>query len=971
MKDGIAKGPFVSFHEWLRNSRSAIMTVSLLLAALPLVVFLLAAHEMFIHQSMRGVTTRSKQAATVVGEAIEKQLTEDTDTLRSFGAQPATIKAWRSGSIEEIARMLEQAPALEPKATLLEAFSPDGKLLACYPKICDGGREDFPASSVYKHSADDWQPHVSAAFQAPFSKSWLFAIVVPLTDSAGKRFGILVADEAVDSIVNEIRLTQSTTQISLVDQLGNVFSKRGGMAPLERSAPQVNKDSDLRGSLFQALGTSRTAFIDGQAPISTTGWAVRIRVPVSAVRSDAWQHERGLSYLALLIMGLALAAGSFIASVYKQLRDAEQLTAVVIEQAHDAFISINEDGVITEWNREAESTFGWTRAEALGRELDQMILPESMRERHRLGIAHFLSSGESALFNRRLELSALHRDGQEFPVEVSISPIRLGSHYIFAAFLRDITEQKHTQVRMEAHSRELESRNQEIEHANKMKSRFLAAMSHELRTPLNAVLGFASLLHEDSGLTEKQKRWLGHIRNGGKHLLQLINELLDLSKIEAGKLELTRTPLSPGALLQEVTADIEPLLLSKNIHFSSRLEPGIILDVDRIRFKQILYNLLSNAVKFTPESGEVSVDIERLGDYALVKVHDTGVGIAPEQHESIFEEFKQIIDSDSEVRNGTGLGLAITKKLVEQHGGQIKVESELGRGSRFSFTLPLAKADSLLIEHTEVSAGPEPTQSSSPVILIIDDDPVATELLSQIVRSAGYRVETAHSEQEAIHKANQPNIAAITLDILFPAGNGFTTLELLKRRPEIASIPVIIVSVVDQKRVGFALGAAEYLLKPVSQSALKEALCKHVPIPTSLRPVILLVDDDPAALELTQSILQSSSYDVIAASSGEDALAILSQRTINVILLDLMMPGMDGFELASRIRANEKLQHIPLFILTSQELTFQERKRLTQHAEKILSKTDAWGQQLLQEINRLVEGRRVPGMETFENNSCG
>ena len=966
MKAGKARARFIPFIEWLRNSRSAIMTVSLLLAALPLLVFLMAAHEMFIHQSMRGVTTRSKQAATVVGEAIAKQLTENTDTLRSFGTQPVTTNAWRDGSIGEIAGRLQQAPALEPKAVLLGAFSPDGKLLTCYPKICAGGREEFPAIRT-----DDRQPYVSAAFQAPFSKSWLFAIVVPLTDSAGKRFGILVADEAVDSIVNEIRMTQRTTQISLIDQAGNVFSKHDGAVTLERPSPQVNKNSGLREFLFQTLGMSRARFIDGHAPISTTGWTVEIRVPVSTVRSDSWQYERGLSYLALLIVGLALAAGSFIASVYKQLRNAEQLTAVIIEQAHDAFISMNEDGVITQWNREAEATFGWTRAEALGRELDQMILPESMRERHRLGIAHFLSTGEGAFLNRRLELSALHRDGQEFPVEVSISPIHLGSHFIFAAFLRDITEQKQAQAQTEAHHRELESRNQEIEHANKMKSRFLAAMSHELRTPLNAVLGFASLLQEDSGLTAKQKRWVGHIRNGGNHLLQLINELLDLSKIEAGKLELTRTPLSPGDLLQEVTADIEPLLLSKNIRFSSRLEPGIILDVDRIRFKQILYNLLSNAVKFTPEGGEVSVDIERLGHCALVKVQDNGAGIAPEQHESIFEEFKQIIDSESEVRNGTGLGLAITKKLVEQHGGQIKVESELGRGSCFSFTLPLAKADSLPVEQTGISAGPEPTQSSSPIVLIIDDDPVATELLSQIVRSAGYRVETAHSEEEAIHKANQPNVAAITLDILFPAGNGFTTLELLKRRPEIASIPVIIVSVVDQKRVGFALGAAEYLLKPVSQSALKEALCKHVPIRTSFRPVILIVDDDPAALELTQSILRSSSYDVIAASSGEAALAILSQRAINVILLDLMMPGMDGFELASRIQEDERLQHIPLFILTSQELTFQERKRLAQHAEKILSKTDAWGQQLLQEINRLVDGRRVPGLVTFENNSRG
>ena len=801
-------------------------------------MFLLAAHVLFIRQSMRTDSTRSMQSAAVIGQALGTQLAQDTDLLGSFANRPAVIDAWRHLNSEAIGKELREAPSLQPKFPRLVAFSTDGKLLACYPATCDLGPEGLAANSWYQHVARARQPYITAVSHASPSDPWSYAIAVPVSDSNGRRIGILAAYEALDSLTNQIRLVQSTTRIFLVDQTGDVFAKTGSTVTRVDgfSIPYQRPDLNSRPGGVKERGTGAPQFLQGYADISPSGWKVVVQVPVSVVRSDAWQYERGLSYLALLVVLLALVGGGFIASVYKQLGDAERLMDVIIDQAYDAFIATTEEGVITRWNQQAESPFGWTSAEARGRTIYDLILPEPLGQQYRSEMERFQSTGESGLFRQRLEFSLLGRNGCQFPVEVSITPIRQGRHHLCAVFLRDITQQKQNQAQLEAHNRELDLRNREVENANRMKTRFLAAMSHELRTPLNAILGFADLLQDDVAWSKKQQRWLGHIQNGGRHLLQLINDLLDFSKIEAGKLDLFREPLRPEALIPEIVAELQPLLTSKTIRLTTSLAPGIVLYADRIRFKQILYNLLSNAVKFTPAGGEISIDLRRLENTALVEVQDNGVGIPREQQESIFEEFKQITDSESEVRNGTGLGLAITKKLVEQHGGQVGVESEVGRGSRFSFTIPLADSAPRTIAEPGMARDGESARSQTALILVIDDDRHAAELLSHTIESAGYRVETAASEEDALQKATQQEVAAITLDILLPGGSGFSILNRLKLQPETASIPVIIVSVVDQKPVGFAMGAAEYFLKPVSPSALTEALRRHIRAPFASLP---------------------------------------------------------------------------------------------------------------------------------------
>src|ERR1700730_15541387 len=428
-------------------------------------------------------------------------------------------------------------------------------------------------------------------------------------------------------------------------------------------------------------------------------------------------------------------------------------------------------------------------------------------------------------------------------------------------------------------NKELDLRNREVERATQMKSKFLASMSHELRTPLNAIVGFSDLLAEGTPgpLNDKQKRFVNHIKQGSTHLLQLINDIQDLSKIEAGQLELRSEEFLVKDALPEVLSTIHPLAMAKNIRVEQKVESKSLVKSDRVRFKQILYNLLSNAVKFTPKDGLISIECIDVRDFVCVSITDTGIGIRPEDQKVVFEEFRQVEGTTDSTHQGTGLGLAITKRLVEQQGGRISLESELGKGREFSFTL-------LAVEPTsEVHSAEEPTKALvtassgrlTPLVLIVDDEVPARELLASYLEPE-YRVVMAESGAEAVKKAQQLQPDAITLDVLMPGSNGFETLAALRKRPETANIPIIILSIVDQKQVGFALGAADYLIKPVRKPALLEAIRRHVPSPADDDSSILLVDDDPKALELLEEALRSAGYETQAVHSGTRALEVLA-----------------------------------------------------------------------------------------------
>jgi len=931
----------------------------------------------------------------------------------------------------------------------------------------------------------------------------------------------------------------------------------------------------------------------------------------------------GITIATFMVLGLAVLT-SVVDRRFSVLESSEERLRLIINTALDAVATMNAEGLITNWNSEAERTFGWSSQEALGRRLSEIIIPHRFREEHERGLQRFLDTGEAKMLRQRTETTLLHRDGHEFPVEMVTSPVRFGGQWIFSSFIRDITARKqaeeasrekdeqlrllvdgvkdyaifmldpegrvaswnqgaerikgysapeivghhfscfyppedlrngkpehelqaavteghyeeegwrirkdgsrfwahvvitavrdetgklrgfskvtrdvtehmraeellreseqrltlastsgevgvwdlyltadqawhslqHDRIfgyesllpnwgaavfldhvlpedrelvkqrfevafqngrlefecriiradqamrwisakgevlrneqgqpirmmgvvtdvtertraeaekrefvnRLAASNQELELRNREVERVTKLKSKFLASMSHELRTPLNAIVGFSDLLAEGTpgNLNDKQKRFVNHIKQGSAHLLQLINDILDLSKIEAGQLELRCEGFQIKDALPEVLSIIRPLAMAKNIQIEQTMENDQHVYADRIRFKQILYNLLSNAVKFTPKAGRIDIDCHGDDNSVCISVTDTGVGIRAEDQAVIFEEFRQVEGPAGATHEGTGLGLAITKRLVEQQGGRISLESEFGKGSRFTFTLP---AGSRGAETSLVNEPPSPSivigeGRGKPLILVVDDEVTARELLASYL-CPGYRIAMAESGEEAVKQARHLRPDAVTLDVMMPGGNGFETLAALKKAPETANIPIIIVSIVDQKQVGFALGAVDYLIKPVRKPELLDAIRKYVLPQSDEDEAILLVDDDPGTLELLEETLRSAGYETESVRSGARALEVLSSKLVSAVLLDLLMPGMDGFEVIRHVRQEPTLRELPIFVMTAKSLTRDDMTVLTRETQALFHKNGSWQQQLMVEVGRVLQGRKL------------
>jgi PAS domain S-box-containing protein len=562
------------------------------------------------------------------------------------------------------------------------------------------------------------------------------------------------------------------------------------------------------------------------------------------------------------------------------------------------------------------------------------------------------------------------KDGSLMPVEITSSSFEYAGKAARFVIAVDVTERKQSEKerqefteRLAIANRELEVRNREVERATRMKSKFLASMSHELRTPLNAIVGFSDLLADQTPgqLNPKQQRFVNHIKTGSVHLLQLINDILDLSKIEAGLIEFHCQDFLVADTLPEVLSTIRPLAMAKSIRVQERIETKRAVYADRIRFKQILYNLLSNAVKFTPKNGQIDIHCYDDGAAIALSVTDTGIGIRPEDQTLVFEEFRQVDGTPGEIQEGTGLGLAITKRLVEQQGGTIRLESDLGKGCRFTFTLP--PGVSIVEKDSATSAMPvctaqekEKEGSHKPLILIVDDESSARELLASYLETE-YRVALADSGAEAVTKARELLPDAITLDVLMKGATGFDCLVGLRASPETRDIPVIIVSILDQQKVGFALGAADYLIKPINKSALLEAIRRHVMPQTDCTASILLVDDDVKTLELVGETLHSAGYTTQSVQNGKQALEVLRTKKVEAVLLDIMMPDMDGFQVIHHVRSEHALRNLPIIVMTGKTLNRGEVELLNRDTQAFFQKAGSWQQQLANEVRRILQRR--------------
>ncbi|HEX2520617.1 MAG TPA: response regulator, partial [Terriglobia bacterium] len=483
----------------------------------------------------------------------------------------------------------------------------------------------------------------------------------------------------------------------------------------------------------------------------------------------------------------------------------------------------------------------------------------------------------------------------------------------------------------------LQEMNLQLEIANRHKSEFLANMSHELRTPLNAVIGFSEVLLEQmfGALNAKQAEYLDDILSSGKYLLSLINDILDLSKIEAGKLDLELGVVALRPLLEGSLVMVKERALAHGIALSLDMSNDLDTIIgDERKIKQILFNLLSNAVKFTPDKGQVGIKVTRAGDMVQIAVWDTGVGIALEDQQRIFEEFQQVGQGLTGKTEGTGLGLTLTKKFVELHGGTVWVESALGHGSTFTFTLPIdatSKPTSLATVLAEATQQQNAATSyTGAMVLIIEDDPKSVDLLRIYLTEAGYAVEVAQDGAEGLEKVKRLAPDVVILDVLLPKVDGWAFLSQVKSDPATKDIPVIIVSIVDQKGKGFALGAADYLIKPINKEELLRKLAAFSLVSkVRTTPVkILTIDDDPRAIEMLAAVLEPEGFHVFRASGGAEGIALAEAERPDLIILDLLMPGMNGFEVLDYLRKSPVTKRMPIILFTVKQLTAEEKRRI-------------------------------------------
>jgi PAS domain S-box-containing protein len=570
-----------------------------------------------------------------------------------------------------------------------------------------------------------------------------------------------------------------------------------------------------------------------------------------------------------------------------QVAASDTRSRMILDTAHDAFIGMNAAGRIVNWNAQAEQVFGWTAADAIGRNLADTIIPAAFREAHNKGMQRFLATGEAPVVNRRLELRGLHKDGHEFPIEITITlPMKRDEDYFFGAFLRDISDRiQRDEV--------LRTAKDAAEAATRAKSEFLANMSHELRTPLNGVIGYSQLLQRDRALTTHQREAVDAIAKCGTHLLDLINDVLDLSKIEAGRVDIEQSATDLPQLVADLRYVIGETAKRKGLTLDMTVDPElparVVLDGRHVR--QILLNLLGNAIKFTQQGG-VSLTIDAVGEDlssgALAKedairfvVSDTGPGIAPEELTKIFDAFTQT--TAGAAAGGTGLGLTISRHLLDIMGAELNVESSVGQGSRFFFTLPLVADSDEMVEradgrpslHARLAPGQQVTA------LVVDDNTVSRRILASLLESAGLQVITATGGLEAIAltKEHQPNI--VFMDVKMADLDGFSATRRLAADAKTKHIPVIAVTASalgDTRTAAREAGCVAYLPKPVRAEALFASLATHLML-TFEWDTATEAPQDAIAIETRHAPLAARLRDAVAIGAVTDLHALAGALT--------------------------------------------------------------------------------------------
>jgi PAS domain S-box-containing protein len=808
---------------------------------------------------------------------------------------------------------------------------------------------------------------------------------------------LLKAGALQRAIFNSANFSSIATDAKGVIQIFNVGAERmlgyeaaevvNTITPADISDPQ-----ELIARAFSLSGELGTQITPGfEALVFKASRGIEDIYELTYIRKDGSRFPAVVSVTALrdaqdLIIGYLLIGTDNTARkqieeermrLDQRLRDQHFYTRSLIESNIDALITTDPRGIITDVNKQTEKLTGSTRDELIGAPFKNYFTDSARAE---AGINRVLNEGKITDY----ELTARNRDGVLTVVSYNATTFHDRDRVLQGVFAaaRDVTQ-------LRRFEQTLQQKNAELEDASRMKSEFLANMSHELRTPMNAIIGFSEVLRDGlvGELSDDQRGFIGDIFTSGKHLLSLINDILDLSKVEAGKMLLDLEPVQVRTLFSNSLAIIREKAAVRQIRVEmDDAEHLGAVRVDSRKVTQILYNLLSNAVKFTNDGGQVTVRAVRVdrsdvghvnpkvssrnfplaesdfGEFLKITVTDDGIGITSEGLERLFQPFSQIDSGLSRRFEGTGLGLAMVKLLAELHGGVVAVESTVGEGSCFTIWLPLRTAEDGMPKI------PGPYSSTRPdflpgvrTALVVEDDLKSAELIRVQLEAEGFQVLHAASAEGALTLALQQPLALITLDIMLPNMDGWEFLGLLKEHTALRRIPVVIISIVAERNKGFALGAAAVIEKPISRQELYESLVDLGLFPvnpgTSLK--VLIVDDDPKAVELVAVRMLGLANTVLRAYGGREAIEIARQEMPDLIVLDLMMPDVNGFDVVVALNEQADTARIPVLVVTAKRITPDDRLKLDGYVSSIVEKADYDRERFAAEVKRAMSGRRT------------
>ncbi|RZD16166.1 MAG: response regulator [Candidatus Acididesulfobacter guangdongensis] len=737
-------------------------------------------------------------------------------------------------------------------------------------------------------------------------------------------------------------------------------------------------------------------------------------------------------------------------SIINQLRNQKDYFKNILDDSFDMIMVTDKNGKITEFNKGGETILGYSKKDIIGTQASDLYSNKIERDEilNRLRSEHFVQNYETVL---------KRKDGTLVNISLTISSISNNNKGEITGTIgisKDITEKKkyekelmnlneNLEQKIIERTKQLELTNKELLKANELKSKFIANMSHELRTPLNAIIGYSDLMLDSSDVTDKHKKYINNILVSGKHLLQLINNILDIAKIEAGKFNLDYSIFSVKEVFDEVNTVLKSLfdqkMLSLSIIYNGN--ENYRLYGDRIKFKQVIYNLLSNAIKFSFENSAIKIvcnkNIPEIKqgiaqeekyaeqkysergakksslEYLQLDIINKGIGVPENKLKTIFDEFVQIDNSYSRKFEGTGLGLALSKKIVELHGGYINVQSVENEETIFTVIIPNAIDTESLLNTSEISKNIGMTSEDGskiencydnssdnkrnkssdnsdeieyntaytagggsvlnkraninytfrddfgkkrkPVVLVVEDDLPTSELFTVNLIKSGYSVIHAYDGIEAVEKAREYKPFAILLDVMIPKKDGWEVLSDLKSDDITKSIPVVITSMIDNKDLGYALGATDYLVKPIDRETLIKTLSEFtLTTKRKKRQVnILLIDDEEITHEMIAKILEPAGFNLLHAYTGDEGLKLAIEYKPDLILLDLIMPDVNGFEVAENIKKHPVSSQIPIFIITSKDLTVEERMRLSNNIDRVIGKRIFSSEELTRSIREL------------------